>query len=70
MNTNNPVITPIGPGTFQGKIVTMDSKIKYLVRLPVNETTQPHLWDANCLTRHAVQSGLWLFDSSEVEAAK
>ena len=57
--------TPLGIGTYQG---TMDSRA--LVRLPVNPTTEPHLRDANCLTKRATASGLWLFSNDEIKAVR
>jgi hypothetical protein len=65
--------TPLGVGTFQGwmPVLTNGVKInKALIRLPINATTEPHRKDTNCLTKGANGSGLWLFDQSEVKAAK
>jgi hypothetical protein len=63
--------TPLGIGTFQGFMPTLQNGVpvrKMLVRLPINPTTEPHRNDPNCLTRKAAGSGLWLFAQGEVKA--
>jgi hypothetical protein len=65
--------TPLGIGTFQGWMPVLQNGVKVnkaMVRLPIDKTTEPHRKDANCLTKGAVGSGLWLFQQSEVEAVK
>ncbi len=69
-NVNHSVITPIGTGTFQARMLTVRNEVKFLVRLPINPETSKHLQDANCLTRRATQTGLWLFASDEVKAVQ
>ena len=59
---NKYVQTPLGCGYIQG----MDAvSRKYIVRLPVNDTTRP-LLDESFGTPNATSSGLWLFTSDEI----
>jgi hypothetical protein len=63
--------TPLGVGTFQGWMPVLVNGVqvnKAMIRLPINQTTEPHRKDANCLTKRASASGLWLFEQSEVKA--
>jgi hypothetical protein len=65
--------TPIGTGTFQGWMPVLQNGVqvnKAMVRLPIDKTTEPHRKDANCLTKGATASGLWLFEQSEIKVAK
>ncbi len=72
MRINQPVVTPYGEGVFQGvfdvlkRESTVIDETVALVRLKVTEQTLPHLHDANCLTPHACESGLWTFKESEL----
>ena len=63
--------TPLGIGTFQGWMSVLVNGVtvnKAMIRLPINATTEPHRKDANCLTKGATASGLWIFAQSEVKA--
>jgi hypothetical protein len=63
--------TPLGTGTLEGRILVIVNGCavrNLLIRLPINKETEPHKRDANCLTRHANESGLWHFFDSEVKA--
>jgi hypothetical protein len=65
--------TPLGIGTFQGFMPVLVNGVtvnKMLIRLPINATTEPHRRDANCLTKGANATGLWIFEQTEVRAAK
>ncbi len=66
--TNQPVMTPLGQGVAQSPIILVGGNARYLVRLPVNEQTMPHLHDVNCITPRAEQSGLWCFGEDELLA--
>lgn len=69
---NQKVKTKYGEGFVQGFFTVQDPKtLKVIstgiaVRLPVNEVTQPHLKDANCVTASATHSGVWVFQESEL----
>ena len=63
---NQRVSTALGQGNCSGVMQRQDGTV-YLVRLPVNEQTQPHLRDANCLTPKANRTGLWTFSESELQ---
>jgi hypothetical protein len=65
---NQPVVTPFGQGVAQSPIILTGGVAKYLVRLPVNEQTTPHLHDVNCITPRAESSGLWCFSEDELSA--
>jgi hypothetical protein len=63
--------TPLGVGTFQGWMPVLQNGVKInkaIVRLPINAQTEPHKRDANCLTKSAVGSGLWLFAQGDIKA--
>ena len=69
---NQKVRTPFGEGYVQGQFSVLDPITEALVskgiavQLPINEVTQPHLKDSSCLTSHAVLSGVWVFQESEL----
>ena len=71
MMINQLVNTPIGQGRCQGNYIPPvveslpESRI-VLVRVSVNDATRLHLLDSNCLTPRAAQSGLWVFNESEL----
>ena len=65
VTTNATVITPLGKGTVQGKVIG-----GWMVRLPINDTTRPHLQDANCDTPHAGFVGTWTFAEDQLTEAK
>jgi hypothetical protein len=73
MKFNQPVVTPIGTGIFQGVFGAIQrggteaDETVALVRLKVDSETSPHLRDSNCLTPLASQSGLWIFRESELQ---
>jgi hypothetical protein len=66
--TDLKIQTPLGMGTFMlarfqaGR----DKNFRYIVRLPVNEVTKPHLKDANCLDKTAKVSSLFFFTAKEL----
>lgn len=70
---NQPVVTPIGEGVYQGVITIQDPDsvecrdITVLVRVNLTEQSTPHLRDANCLTPYASESGLWTFKESDLQ---
>lgn len=70
---NQKVKTSLGEGFVQGFFQVRDPETNVVistgiaVRLPVNETTQPHLSDANCVTSGAKHSGVWVFQESELQ---
>lgn len=71
MTTNSKVRTPIGVGIVQGASSALDdhslrSARMMLVRLPINDETSQHRQDSNCVTPRATQSGLWVFEESEL----
>lgn len=61
--TNQKVKTPIGEGVFDG---WWGSKDQAIVRLPVNQETETHLHDENCLTPRATRQALFSFPTSEL----
>ena len=61
MRVNDEVSTPYGDGIIEGQ----NSHGKVIVRLPINETTRPHLIEAFG-TPHANGTGLWPFDISDI----
>lgn len=71
--TNQQVETPLGLGVIQGQLLVIDGTTETLickgiaVRLPINEITRPCLNQSNCLTSHAVESGIWVFPESELK---
>jgi hypothetical protein len=65
MKPSTKLQTPLGIGTLQG--VMQSGGIKLLIRLPINEKTEPHRKDSNCVTKRATASGLWLFEQAEVK---
>lgn len=68
---NTPVMTPYGVvGTTQHPVLTTHGGAKVLVRLPINDKTEPHRLDGNCLTRGATKTGLWLFSQADIKAVK
>jgi len=71
MRINQPVITPLGEGVYQGSFNQPHSgdtvEPVALVRLRVNDQTAPHLRDSNCLTPKASGSGLWTFKEGELQ---
>lgn len=69
---NSRVKTQFGDGVVQGPFVIRDAGNAevargVLVRLPINETTRPHMIAANCLTPRANYNGLWVFRESEIQ---
>jgi hypothetical protein len=66
---NQRVNTPLGEGIVQSPFMVIDGPVKFLVRLPVNEQTNPHLKDSNCVTPRAEKSGLWVFSREELFGA-
>jgi len=64
---NQSVTTRLGQGMVQAPFYLQDEMTNYLVRLPVNEQTIPHLKDGNCITPRAMKSGLWVFGEEEVQ---
>ena len=63
---NKTVSTPWGTGYSSGTMRS-DDQTFYLVRLPINAQTQPHLHDENCLTPKASHSGLWAFQEGDLQ---
>jgi len=66
---NQPVVTPIGEGVFQGKMdfYAFDKiEMLMLVRVKLDGETSKHLRDSNCLTPRASESGLWTFKPEEL----
>ncbi len=67
IRVNQPVVTPIGEGVFQGKIDGPEPEdVRALVRVKLNPQSIPCLQMGNCLTPHATMSGLWIFRISEL----
>ncbi len=71
LTTNTKVKTPLGEGMIQGAFAIQDThggKVVQgaLVRLPVNDTTRPHLNKSNCVTPRASSSGVWVFKEGEL----
>lgn len=72
ITTNSTVETPMGKGIAQAPAFSIrdgqgnDIVQGVLVRLPINDATRQHLNKSNCLTPHAVQSGLWVFQVKEL----
>lgn len=70
---NQKVKTKYGEGFVQGFFQVHDPETNAVistgiaVRLPVNDVTQPHLKDANCVTSSATRSGVWVFQESELQ---
>lgn len=70
---NQPVITPIGEGVYQGRMVPVNpqsvewSDLLALVRVNLTPESVPHLRDRNCLTPMACSSGLWMFREGELK---
>lgn len=70
---NQKVTTPLGVGFVQGFFQIQDPATRAVistgiaVRLPVTDTTQPHLKDNNCVTSQAKHSGVWVFQESELQ---
>lgn len=69
--TNTKIKTPLGEGIVQGaftvKAADGENVVQgALVRLPINDATRPYLTRSNCLTPHALQSGLWVFRESDL----
>lgn len=69
--TNTKVNTPLGYGMVQGayavKAGNGDDIVQgALVRLPINDTTRPHLNKSNCITPHATLNGLWVFQTKDL----
>lgn len=70
---NQQVTTPLGTGTAFGLFhlkETGQESIgqRVVVRLPVDETTRPHLTRENCMTPRATASAVFTFAVEEVEA--
>ncbi len=69
---NQPVVTPIGEGMYQGIMSDHDrgsldgTDLTVLVRVKLTDESMPHLHDANCLTPRASSKGLWTFKESEL----
>lgn len=61
MRTNATVNTPLGKGIVQGRW----SATQWLVRLPINDITRPHLSKSE--TPRARESGLWIFNQDELK---
>lgn len=74
IETNTKVKTSMGEGIAQAPAFSIrdghgnDIVQGVLVRLPINDATRPHLNKSNCLTPHAVLSGLWVFQVQELNA--
>jgi len=71
MIINQLVNTPIGQGRCQGNFIppehnTLHEQRVVLVRLPINDQTRQYLRQSNCVTPTATQSGLWVFNESEL----
>lgn len=71
LTTNTKVKTPIGEGMIQGAFAVQDGHggnvvQGALVRLPINDSTRPHLNKSNCVTPRASLSGVWVFGISEL----
>lgn len=69
---NREVTTPLGTGIAFGVFRLKDRNQEsvggcVVVRLAVDENTRPHLSAAHCLTPHANESAVFMFDPSEVE---
>jgi hypothetical protein len=65
MKSSLDVTTPLGKGSLQnGRVEGMPTR--YIVRLPVNETTAQHLHDENCITPKATLTGLWWFTPDQL----
>jgi len=70
---NQKVKTEYGEGYVQGFFQIQDPQTNAVistgiaVRLPVNDVTQPHLKDPNCVTSSATHSGVWVFQESELQ---
>lgn len=63
---NQSVSTPLGKGRSCGT-TRQDDQTWYIVRLPINEQTQSHLHDENCITPKATHSGLWQFLEGDLQ---
>ena len=71
ITTNKSVVTPLGDGVVDGFFGVLDAQGEIVVtgicvRLPVNDQTRPELHKSYCMTPHAVQSGVWIFEESEL----
>ena len=71
LTTNTKVNTPLGQGIVQGPFAVQSADGENivrgaLVRLPINETTRPHLNKSNCLTPRAKMNGLWVFQEGQL----
>lgn len=71
LTTNSKVNTPLGQGIVQGPFAVQSADGETivrgaLVRLPINETTRPHLNQSNCLTPRATLNGLWVFREGQL----
>lgn len=70
---NQKVKTTLGEGYVQGFFQIQDPETSAVistgiaVRLPVNNVTEPHLKDDNCMTSQAKHSGVWVFKESELQ---
>lgn len=69
---NSKVTTPLGEGVVQGAYAVTDAQDEPIikgaaVRLPVNEETRKHLNKSNCLTPHAMLSGVWVFQEGDLK---
>ncbi len=68
MRVNQPVVTPIGEGVFQGRIDAEEPEdVRALVRVKLSPESIPCLRNGNCLTPFARLSGLWVFRASELQ---
>lgn len=69
---NQKVSTPLGEGVVRGQFRVIDPQTgsliskAFTVEIPVNDVTRPHLNQSNCMTSHATQSGVWVFQESEL----
>jgi hypothetical protein len=63
---DNAVKTPWG---VNGNLIGMAAgKTGYLIRIVINDITQPHLADDNCLTKYAKVAGIWEFAITDIQA--
>ena len=68
---NQLVKTPLGMGRAFGQMSIKSAHQEgvvdaVVVRLPIDETTQPRRKDSNCLTPAASKTGVWVFPVSEI----
>lgn len=71
LSTNCKVKTPYGEGIVNGMFIINDNDGKEIargigVRMEVNDKTRQLLSLSNCVTPHAIVSGIWIFDEKEI----